>query len=509
MTQLELPEQPASVWTSAQPLSDLDPIADLHAYQYDLVVVGAGLVGLTTALLAIDAGLRPLVLERHHVGAGTSGRSTAKVSVLQGDRTARVRSRHGAETAATHAAANEAGLLRVRRLCADLQVPFEARDAWSYATTASGADAVVAERDAATDAGLAVVEATSSELPFPTTAAVRVAEQIQLDPMAYLHALAGAVRMGGGAVVEGAGVTGMEAHEGRMTVRLASGDSVTTEWVVLATLLPFPLRSALFATSSAVRSYLLAAEIDESAGPAMPSGMYLSVDSPTRSLRTADTADGSRLLVGGNSHATGHGHPTSRQVADLAEWAAEHFAVRTVTHRWSAQDYVSPDLLPHVGPLATMPSRVLVASGFSKWGFTAGTAAAEVLAALVANEQAPSWAQTWKPRLVSGPSSALAVARTSLQVGTDLARGWASAALSSPSPVKDGDGTVVREGVRPVATSRVDGVVRRRSAVCPHLGGVVAWNDAEASWDCPLHGSRFGPDGTPLCAPAVSGLANA
>jgi Rieske Fe-S protein len=55
--------------------------------------------------------------------------------------------------------------------------------------------------------------------------------------------------------------------------------------------------------------------------------------------------------------------------------------------------------------------------------------------------------------------------------------------------------------------STVDGRTCRVSAVCPHLGGIVAWNDAERSWDCPLHGSRFAADGTRLEGPATSDLA--
>jgi Rieske Fe-S protein len=71
----------------------------------------------------------------------------------------------------------------------------------------------------------------------------------------------------------------------------------------------------------------------------------------------------------------------------------------------------------------------------------------------------------------------------------------------------EGQGEVGRSGgFAPVARSTVDGEVCTVSAVCPHLVGIVTWNDAERSWDCPLHGSRFAADGTVLEGPAKHGL---
>ncbi|WP_168429267.1 Rieske 2Fe-2S domain-containing protein, partial [Microbacterium sp. K24] len=71
-----------------------------------------------------------------------------------------------------------------------------------------------------------------------------------------------------------------------------------------------------------------------------------------------------------------------------------------------------------------------------------------------------------------------------------------------------GQGVVANRAGLPVGVSTVDGVTRAVSAVCPHLGGVLAWNDAECSWDCPLHASRFAADGTRIEGPALKDLKN-
>jgi nitrite reductase/ring-hydroxylating ferredoxin subunit len=99
-------------------------------------------------------------------------------------------------------------------------------------------------------------------------------------------------------------------------------------------------------------------------------------------------------------------------------------------------------------------------------------------------------------------------ARLNALVAREMAWGWLKPA-SHPGRQEPGEGQGVvaldRLGT-PTATARVDGVVHRVSAVCPHLGGVLRWNDAERSWDCPLHGSRFGHEGQRLEGPATCGL---
>ena len=156
-----------------------------------------------------------------------------------------------------------------------------------------------------------------------------------------------------------------------------------------------------------------------------------------------------------------------------------------------------------------MPHRedLLVAGGYAKWGMTNGVAAALALSSRLLGghtewaEVFDSWSAAWWR---GAPQAALLNA----EVGWEMTRGWL-APLSRPGgrAPEEGRGEVRLDHLGlPTAVSTVDGVVRRVSGVCPHLGGVLRWNDAERSWDCPLHGSRFDHDGTLLEGPATCGL---
>ena len=112
----------------------------------------------------------------------------------------------------------------------------------------------------------------------------------------------------------------------------------------------------------------------------------------------------------------------------------------------------------------------------------------------------------WSTRELAGlPESA----RVNASVAVELTTGWLRPllALGSGAALDEGAGEVRLDRVgTPTAGCRVDGVEHAVSAVCSHLGGIVRWNDAERSWDCPLHGSRFDPEGQVLEGPATCGL---
>ncbi|MEE6273960.1 FAD-dependent oxidoreductase [Georgenia sp. MJ206] len=468
---------------------------------YDVVVVGAGLTGLTTALLLARAGCTVAVLEARGVGAATTGNTTAKVSLLQGTKLSRISRHHPASVVQDYVEASSEGQAWLTRYCADHGIATQRRDAFTYATTEEGLAAVEAEVEAAGAAGLPVELVPDAGLPYPTLGAARLADQVQLDPMDVLVQLARDVIEHGGEIYGGSRVVDVASGK-PCTVHTEDG-TVRADRVVLATGIPVLDRGGFFAGLEPQRSYALAFAVPGT----VPTGMYLSADSPTRSLRTAPGADGELLLVGGSGHTVGRAESPRGHVEELMAWTTEHFPGAELTHSWSAQDYRPVDDLPVVGPLTATNDRILVATGYDKWGMTSAVAMSLALSAQLLGGSIP-WAhslRSWRSGALRGAASAV---RLNAEVAARLATDWAKPRPHSRPGVRppEGEGRVELDGVRPVATSTVDGTTRRHSAVCPHLGGILSWNDAERSWDCPLHGSRFAADGSVLEGPALCGL---
>ncbi|MBG6238061.1 glycine/D-amino acid oxidase-like deaminating enzyme/nitrite reductase/ring-hydroxylating ferredoxin subunit [Mycetocola sp. CAN_C7] len=481
-------------------LDRTNPVATDEWRQFDrvdVVVIGAGLSGLASAAMLAEEGFSVVVLEARHVGAVTTGNTTGKISLLQGSRLSTIRSAVSRDRAQAYVAANQAGQDWLMRHIRASGVAYDERTAVTYATTDAGAPTIEAELDAASDLGLTVTARHALELPFPITAAVCLPGQFQIDAVDVLDSLVRTIRRHGGLVIEG--VRASELSSGDPCVVSTNRGEVRGGRVVVATGTPFPKRGGHFATLEPLRSYALAYRWP---GKTLE-GMYLSVDEPSRSIRDATRADGNYLVIGGNGHRVGTDEPTSANVDDLLDWTRLTFPDAVPTHSWSAQDYRSTDELPHFGPITRGDDRILVATGYAKWGLTNGVAAAIAIAGRMAGAR-PAWAEVLedRPPAFTAVGSTLSAGAT---VASSLARGWTAAELTTEPATApaEGDGIVVRDGIAPVAVCTVDGVTRRRSGICTHLGGILGWNDAEQSWDCPLHGSRFSPAGDVLEGPAV------
>ena len=354
-----------------------------------MVVVGAGVAGLTTALLLQDQGLSVTLLEATRVGQSMTTSATVKVTVGHGTAYSRIEEHRGQQVAGAYAAANIAGFTEIARIVEDLDLDCmyqRGLDHVIYATDDQGAATVEREAEVTERLGLPVQRAAQAPVPFDVSAALRFTDQAQFHPGYYLAGLAAAFVDRGGALVEGARVVGVSERGATCRVRTRDAEALGDR-VVIATHYPILDRGGHVARLRARRSYGVAGVLPGG----VPVGMTINVGSPTRSTRTVHLAGEDLLIVVGEGHPVGREDDDSSRWDRLRTWARENFGVEDFRYHWSGQEIGTADGMPYVGRMHPLSTRLFTATGFDGWGMTNGTAAALLIRDLIMGVDNP-WA---------------------------------------------------------------------------------------------------------------------
>ncbi|WP_224270599.1 FAD-dependent oxidoreductase [Haloprofundus salinisoli] len=490
-----------SVWLGTSPTTEYAPLDG--GIDVDTAVVGGGIVGVTTALQLAEAGQDVALVERDHILTGVTGKTTAKLTSQHGIVYDTLASTVGEQKTRQYAEANEAAIDHVESRVESLGIDcaFRRLPSYAYVRSSERRSEVRQEVNATRRFGLPSEYEESIAVDDEAVAAVRFDDQAMFHPRNYLLALAEAFLGEGGRIYEE--TRALDVEGGARPVVDTDRGEILADDVVLATHFPIHDTGAYFARMHPKRSYVVAARVADPPTEAM----YYYTGDQYFSVRTHDTGDEVLTLVGGQNHKTGQGGDTSERYRKVEEAARRHFDVESVEYRWSTQDYASVDKVPYVGAVP-FSEHVYMASGFGGWGMTNGTASGLLLADLVRGEE-NSWADVYDPsRVTVDRTSATEFATQNANVAKEFVRDW----LSQPhrddlARLRPGESTVLRERTKPIAAYRDDdGELHTHSAVCPHMDCIVHWNDAERSWDCPCHGSRFEYDGHVVDGPAVSDL---
>ncbi|WP_159703002.1 FAD-dependent oxidoreductase [Arthrobacter sp. 18067] len=489
-----------SLWLDRESAFTSDSIPDEK--HFDTIVVGAGLTGMVAALLLSRSGQRVVVFEARTLGAVTTGNTTGKLSLLQGGVLSALRRQYSLKVVQAYVEANKSGQAWLTQYMEQQGVPFQRRTAVTFATTDDGGQRLRKEAADSRDAGLDVHFSRDAGLPFPVVEALELEDQAQIHPMDVLETLAKDIRAHGGLIVEGVQV--QDVGSGLPLDVTTRKGNFTADTVVLATGTPILDRGLYFAKLEPNRSYAAALRVPGD----IPQSMYLSIDAPTRSQRTQPTADGELLLVGGYGHPGGRAISPQSHLDELLGWANNHYPGAEVTHAWSAQDYQATNLVPFFGKLPRGHGRIFFGTGYNKWGMSNGVAAALSITSDILGGQS-DWATVIHHRVTSPKGAAEAIrhnadiARRMIEDRTRLRK---NPEITDETRPPEGTGVVGLYKGEPAAVSTVAGKVCLVSASCAHLGGLLSWNDAEKSWDCPLHGSRFTAEGKYLEGPATHHL---
>jgi glycine/D-amino acid oxidase-like deaminating enzyme/nitrite reductase/ring-hydroxylating ferredoxin subunit len=495
-----------SFWLASASMPSFPPLPG--PCEADVCVVGGGIAGLTTAYLLSRDGMRVVLIEAFELASGESGRTTAQF-VPPDDYYCEIEKSFGLDGAKKVAQSFQSATDLAESI-AHSEAPdcgFERLDGYLYCLPGQDRELLDRELVSAQKIGVAVEQLPRVPgLSFDTGPCVRYAGLGQFHPARYLSGLAQACARQGVRVHCGTRALGIKGSGKSQTVETPHGD-IRADAVVVATNTPFNDRVVMHTKQSGYRTYVIALDVPKGSVPRIllwDTGdpyYYLRLESPP-----ADTAS-ELLIVGGADHKVGQDSHPAHRWGEIEKWVRERFPMAgAVRHRWSGQVMEPADGVAFFGRNPMGDANIYVITGDSGTGMTHCTAGAIAVSDMIMARPNP-WSDLYDPsrKAFHGLGDFVKEQANTLAQYKDLLTGGD---VESADQIQPGEGAVLRQGLSKLAVYRDESsALHVRSAICTHLGCIVAWNAAEKSWDCPCHASRFGVDGEVLHGPAGAPLA--
>jgi glycine/D-amino acid oxidase-like deaminating enzyme/nitrite reductase/ring-hydroxylating ferredoxin subunit len=495
-----------SLWLSDHPVESF-PQLDRNL-SVDVAVVGGGITGTTAAYLLKQAGLKVALLDKGQAGGAETGHTTAHLTYVTDQRLHTLVDRFGTDVARLVWDAGEDAILQIEEIvksesidCGFERVPGYLHTPWNGEREEKEADALRRDADLAARMGFDAQWVDS--VPLAGRAGIRFTNQALFHPIRFVRGMLAKIPGDGSFVFESSFVDEISENQ---TLHVA-GHLVRCDHVVIATHVPLQGKTGVAAAAllqsrlAAYSTYAVSARVpNDVASPAS----FWDTSEPYYYLRLHEEGDELTAVFGGEDHKTGQVSDTAERFARLDAKLAEILPMRRASKHWSGQVIETSDGLPFIGETAP---RQYIATGFAGNGMTFGTYSAMLLRDAVIGRTNPAM-DVFRPS--RGPS--LGGVGTYLKENVDFPRYYLRdrmrpGEVATLDEVPAGSGRIVRvDGKRLAAFRSSEGEVKCCSAVCPHMGCIVHWNEAELSWDCPCHGSRFTAEGKLMAGPAETPL---
>jgi glycine/D-amino acid oxidase-like deaminating enzyme/nitrite reductase/ring-hydroxylating ferredoxin subunit len=475
--------------------------------QCDVVVIGSGIAGISTAYELAIKGQHVIVIDRGKIAGGMTARTTAHLAPLCDDLTSEMIKLRGEDVSRTFYQSHSAAVDRIEEIQKreGIDCDFRRLDGFLFQAPDTDSKIIDDELDAVRKVGAPVHRLVGVPLAHcDKQHALRYPRQATFHPLKYLKGLADVITAKGGTFHSQTIVERIEERDDGSVLVTTDRGTVTAKAAVVATNSPIVDRFALHTKMAPYRTYAMAFSIPRDA---LPDALYWDTLDPYHYVRL-QPGEGRTdyLIVGGADHKSGEADDAEQRFEALEAWARNLIpAAKDVTHRWSGQVLDTIDYAAFIGrnPGST---NIYVHTGDSGQGMTHGVVGSLINSALILGEDA-RWPEVYEPsrKTASAISNYLSENFTAVK---NFAEYLAPGELGSLDELKPGQGAIVRAGLTKIAAYRDDsGAMHARSAACTHTGCHLHWNSFEQCWDCPCHGSQFAVDGTALNAPAISPLA--
>jgi glycine/D-amino acid oxidase-like deaminating enzyme/nitrite reductase/ring-hydroxylating ferredoxin subunit len=464
---------------------------------YDTLIIGAGITGITTALLLQQAGQKCVIAEANSIGFGTTGGTSAHLNTFFDMSYPEIEKDFGNDAAKLVAASGKEALATIEELIKkyDIACEFEYKDAFLYAENDQQSKQLAEILESSIKAGVHAVEIRENGVDIPFRMSILFKDQAQFHPMKYILGLASAFIAAGGVILEGVFIRNTSVKDG-LCFAEADDMHLIAKNIVYATHIP-PGINLLHFRCAPYRSYVLGLKLSTDV---YPDQLIYDMQEPYHYIRTHVLDGEPYLILGGEDHKTGHEDP-EKAFENLETYARKYFPVKSLDFKWSSQYYVPVDGLPYIGILPG-EDKVYTATGFNGNGMIFGTLSAMILKDLITGKS-NDYADLYSPARIKPVAGFTDFVRENADVAYHfVADRFSAEDLSSLKDLDIDTGKVIDyKGEKLAVYKDADGEITALSPVCTHAACIVSFNAAEKSWDCPCHGGRFDLNGKVLSGP--------
>lgn len=472
---------------------------------YDVVVVGGGITGVTTAQLLQKNGMNCLIAEAQTLGFGTTSGTTAHLNTIIDLSYKELESKFGEENAKLVLKATQEAILFIEDNVAEygLDCDFQRKNGYLFSQDDKQTEELKNIYEASLRSGCEVSYADDLPVPVPFDQALKYSGQGQLHPIKYLFSLAKQFEQAGGHIMQQCRVSKVdESDTGILEIETSQG-RIRAHHLIYATHIP-PGVNILHFKCAPYRSYAMACLLENND---YPESVVYDMYDPYHYYRTHEINGKKFLIAGGNDHKTGEEPNTDHCFSVLEAYLRNHFSIKEIAFKWSSQFFEPVDGLPYIGHLPGNPSNVYVATGYGGNGITFSHVAAPLLTDLImgSENEYEKLFQPSRAKPVAGFSNFLKDAAD--VVGHLVSAPFDGEKIKEIVEIAPEEGRVIIYEDKKLAIYKDEqGKLHPLNPACTHIKCMVAFNNSEKVWECPCHGSRFSIDGEMFTGPARKDL---
>lgn len=473
--------------------------------EVDVAIIGGGITGITAALNLIKAGKKVALVEAAEIGGVTTSYSTGNLYTAIQPYFQNLVAKFNLATAKQVAQSRQFAIDYIEKNINEKKIACQySRRPW-YIYTEDDEKINFLEKEVSTFQQMDIPIKMTEHLPLPLKfkKAAVMENQARFNPLKYVVALADYLQAQGCLIFEKTRVTTLSEKEDKCILETAKG-KITANHTIIATHTPIGINITQMFTAP-YRSYVVAVKLADNV---YPEGHFWDLNYPHHAICTHSISGEHPeiLMVAGNHHKVGQDSNANAHFVGLENFLRKNLNVTDVLYRWSSQHYHSADDIPYIGLASRFAKNSYIATGYFADGLVYGTLAGIIISDLILKKE-NALSEVYQSNRFTPLASSQFLMKEGTNVFFQYLKDLPFIAADNVASLKAGEGKVVEIDQEKCAVYRDDkNKLHMVSAVCTHMKCIVNFNNAEKTWDCPCHGSRFTVEGKVIEGPALNNL---